>query len=87
MKRFVALICVLMLPLDVYAQADKMDLLNQEAELEALDFSQAIRDISTNGAAVLKTTANPAQVENEFYYVIILALLCLVSLSIVLSRP
>jgi len=44
----VALICVLMLPLDVYAQADKMDLLNQEAELEALDFSQAIRDISTN---------------------------------------
>lgn len=34
---------------------------------------------------MLKTTANPAQVENEFYYVIILALLCLVSLSIVLT--
>ena len=86
MKQFIVLICVLLLPLNAYSQADNLELLNQEAELESLNFGQAMSDVSTNnGAAVLNAAANPAQVENEFYYVIILALLCLISLSIVLT--
>ncbi len=85
MKMIIVLICLFILPLSVFAEAEKVDRLSQEAELEALDFSQAISDISTNGAAMQIAAANPAQVENEFYYVIILALLCLVSLSIVLT--
>ena len=85
MRNIIALMFFLVLPLNGYAQADKTDRLSQEAELETLDFGQAISDASTNGVAMLKASANPAQVENEFYYVIILALLCLVSLSIVLT--
>lgn len=85
MKIIIALMCALMLPLNVYAMAGETDLSSQEAELEALDFSQAIGDASTDEVAVLSATANPAQVENEFYYVIILSLLCLISLSLVLT--
>ena len=85
MRNIIALMFFLVLPLNGYAQADKTDRLSQEAELETLDFGPAISDASTNGVAMLKASANPAQVENEFYYVIILALLCLVSLSIVLT--
>ena len=85
MKIIIALICVLILPLNLCAMEGRDDISSQEAELEALDFGQAISDASTNGVAMLKASANPAQVENEFYYVIILALLCLVSLSIVLT--
>jgi len=85
MKIIIALICVLILPLNVCAMEGESELSSQEAELETLDFSQAINDASSRGTAMLKATVNPAQVENEFYYVIILALLCLLSLSIVLT--
>jgi len=89
MKIIIALICVLILPLNVCAVEGESDISSQETELEAelerLDFSRAISDISSDATAMLKASANPAQVENEFYYVIILALLCLLSLSIVLA--
>jgi len=82
MKIIIALICVLILPLNVCAMEGENEPSSQEAELETLDFSQAISEASSSGMAM---TINPAQVENEFYYVIILALLCLLSLSIVLA--
>ena len=85
MKIIIAFICVLILPLNICAMEGESDLASQEAELETLDFSQAISNVSDNGAVLLNAAVNPAQVENEFYYVIILALLCLFSLSIVLT--
>jgi len=85
MKIIIALICVLILPLNVCAMEGESELSSQEAELETLGFSQAIDDASSRGTVMLNATVNPAQVENEFYYVIILALLCLLSLSIVLT--
>ena len=85
MKTIIALICVLFLPVNVFAVEGGGDFSSQEAELETLDFEQAISDISSNGAGRLNKAVNPTQVENEFYYVVILALLCLFSLGIVLT--
>ena len=85
MRMVIAFLCALMLPLNTYAMAGDAELSSQEAELEALEFSQAISDAAIEEVTVLSTAANPAQVENEFYYVIILSLLCLISLSLVLT--
>ncbi len=84
MNIIIAFICVLILPLNVFAMEEDEALSSQEAELESLSFDQAISDVSNNAGSLFNATVNPTQIENEFYYVIILALLCLFSLSIVL---
>jgi hypothetical protein len=85
MKRIIALLLLLALPCAVSAQDQGNAKGGDVTNMEALDFNKVFNQISAEDNAPAATdTVKQSRVENEFYYVVILSLLCLVSLSLVL---
>ncbi len=87
MKNIIMLFLFLSFTVIAHAQEIEPSLLEMEniSELDSLAFDKVFDKITTEDAAPPTTSIKFVRVENEFYYVLILAALCLISLSIVLS--
>lgn len=87
MKNIIMLFLFLSFAVIVHAQEIEPPLLEEMENISALDslgFDEVFDRITTEEAAVPTTSIKFVRVENEFYYVLILASLCLISLSVVL---
>ena len=92
MRTIILLILLLSVSPSVYTQATDPSPAssNSSSELEALSFDKVFDKITLEETDSLTSPVDPTssikfvRVENEFYYVVILSLMCLLSLSIVL---
>jgi len=86
MSRIIVLILMLMFSAVVYAEENITQAQQPEnsSELDALSFDKVFDKITTEEATPLVSSVKHLRIENEFYYVIILASLCIISLSIVM---
>lgn len=86
MNGIIVSILILMFAVTVCAEenAVQRQMLEDDLEMEALSFDRVFDKITMEEAAPLTSSVTQLRVENEFYYVVILALLCLISLSIVM---
>lgn len=86
MNGIIVSILILMFAVTVCAEenAVQRQMLEDDLEMEALSFDRVFDKITMEEAVPLTSSVTQLRVENEFYYVVILALLCLISLSIVM---